>query len=118
MRRIFQLSAWFLLLAITAASFVPPEYRPVTDAPHDLEHFAIFWLTGTAFALGYPDWRYLHAGALVAFAGVIEIAQLWAPGRHARLSDFTIDAAAACIGIAAVLIAAKLKGRPERTLGI
>jgi VanZ family protein len=26
--------------------------------------------------------------------------QLWAPGRHARLEDFVVDALAACLGIA------------------
>jgi VanZ family protein len=32
--------------------------------------------------------------------GVIEILQFWAPGRHARLSDFVVDALAACAGLA------------------
>jgi VanZ family protein len=32
--------------------------------------------------------------------GLIEILQLWAPGRHARLEDFVVDALAACVGIA------------------
>ncbi len=32
--------------------------------------------------------------------GVIEILQLWAPGRHARLEDFAVDALAACAGLA------------------
>ena len=37
---------------------------------------------------------------LVGFVGVIEIAQLVVPGRHARLSDFLIDAFAVSIGLA------------------
>jgi VanZ family protein len=32
--------------------------------------------------------------------GLIEILQFWAPGRHARLEDFVVDATAACAGIA------------------
>ena len=32
--------------------------------------------------------------------GLIEILQLWAPGRHARLEDFVVDALAACVGLA------------------
>jgi VanZ family protein len=32
--------------------------------------------------------------------GVIEILQIWAPGRHARLEDFVVDALAACAGLA------------------
>jgi VanZ family protein len=49
--------------------------------------------------MGYPRRYLLQSSALVVFAGSIEIAQFWAPGRHARLSDFVVDALAACIGI-------------------
>jgi VanZ family protein len=33
------------------------------------------------------------------FSGTIEIAQLFAPGRHARIGDFILDAVAAYIGL-------------------
>jgi VanZ family protein len=36
---------------------------------------------------------------LVIFSGSIEIAQLFVPGRHARLSDFIVDTVAVCIGL-------------------
>jgi hypothetical protein len=32
--------------------------------------------------------------------GAIEILQFWAPGPHARLSDFVVDALAGCAGLA------------------
>jgi VanZ family protein len=28
-----------------------------------------------------------------------EVAQNWVPGRHARMSDFLVDAAALCLGV-------------------
>jgi VanZ family protein len=100
MRRLFQIVAWLLLIAISLLSLVPPWLRPVTDAPHNIEHFGIFLLTSFAFGIGYPR-RYLFQSiALIGFAGLIEIAQYWAPGRHARLSDFIVDALAVCVGIA------------------
>jgi VanZ family protein len=34
----------------------------------------------------------------MAAIAAIEILQLWAPGRHARLEDFVVDALAACAG--------------------
>ena len=34
---------------------------------------------------------------LVIFAGAIEIAQVLIPGRHARLSDFLVDAVSMCV---------------------
>ena len=100
MRRLFQIAAWLLVIEISLVSLVPPSLRPVTGAPHNFEHLAIFLLTGIAFAIGYPRRLFLQSIGLVIFAGLIEIAQLWVPGRHARLSDFIVDASAACIGVA------------------
>ncbi len=100
-----RLAAWFLALVITVLSLVPPEFRPETGAPHDLEHFAIFAATGFAFGFGYSR-RRLVTVALVIFAGAIELAQTFVPGRHARLSDFIVDAVAMCVGIAAASIVA------------
>jgi len=54
----------------------------------------------------------LHALAtLVIFAGAIGLAQIPVPARHARLSDFVIDALAACAGTGAAFVIGKL-GRP------
>jgi len=43
---------------------------------------------------------------LVIFAGAVELAQTGVPGRHARLSDFIVDALAACVGVAIASILA------------
>jgi VanZ family protein len=108
MRRLSQIAAWFLLLTITVLSVVPPQERPVTPAPHDIEHFAIFLLTGFAFGLGYIRRHLFQVFALVAFSAVIELVQLEIPGRHARFSDFVVDALSVSIGVGlAVLIAGR-----------
>jgi VanZ family protein len=39
----------------------------------------------------------------VVFAAFVELIQLMIPGRHARLSDFAVDAVASCIGVALAL---------------
>jgi VanZ family protein len=84
---------------IVILSLVPPSLRPVTAAPHDFEHFAIFLLCGLCLGLGYRSGHLLQGGALVIFAAVVEVLQRLIPGRHARLGDFLIDAAAACAGV-------------------
>ena len=99
MRKIFQIAGWVLLLAIAVLSLVPPTSRPVTSAPHSLEHFAIFAPTGLAFALGYPTRYLFQLVGLISFTAAVEMAQLWAPGRHARFSDFAINALGLCIGV-------------------
>lgn len=110
MRRVFQIAAWLLLVAIVVLSVSPPDYRPVTPAPHDVEHSAIFVLTGLAFGLGYERWRLGQALALVAFSATIEIVQLAIPGRHSRLSDFLVDALSVSAGVGlAVMVDFKSK---------
>jgi len=89
-------------------SLVPPSYRPITEASHNLEHLAIFLATGFAFGVAYPDKSFALVIELVIFCGAIELAQRWVPGRHARLSDFIVDAAAACIGLGVASVAAIL----------
>jgi VanZ family protein len=98
-------AGWLLALLITALSLLPPNLRPETGAPHHFEHFAIFCATGVAFGAGYTSNRTALAAALVFFAGAIEFAQIFAPGRHARLSDFVVDAVAACIGVGLSVLA-------------
>jgi VanZ family protein len=91
---------WCLSAIITVLSLVPPKLRPETAAPHNLEHFAIFFAAAVAFGFGYNRRPGIVAVALVIFAGAIEIAQILVPGRHARWSDFVVDAVALCIGVA------------------
>jgi VanZ family protein len=99
MQKIFQATSWFLIFTIVALSLCPPSIRPVTDLPHQVEHLLIFLATGTAAGLGYPRQLWFITLTLVTFTGLIEIAQMWIPERHARLSDFLVDTAAACLGI-------------------
>jgi hypothetical protein len=94
-----RICAWFLTALIVALSLVPSWLRPVTGTPHNVEHFAIFGLTGLAFGIGYRP-RIQAAIGLVIFAGAVELAQLFDPGRHARVSDFIVDALAALAGLA------------------
>ena len=107
---IVRITAWSLSAAIVALSVVPPRLRPETGAPHHLEHFAIFAATGLAFGLGYRK-RWLVAPLLVVFSGSVEVAQLLVPGRHARLSDFVVDALAACFGFLAVSLTNRSRAR-------
>lgn len=91
--------AWFALAAIIVLSLVPPSARPTTFVPHKLEHAGIFFVDGIAFAIAYRGYEWLSSIGAVIFCAAIELAQLMIPGRHARLSDFFVDAAAICIGI-------------------
>jgi len=103
MQRLFQVTAWFLSAAIVVLSLSPVSARPVTPIGHNFgsnfEHLLIFLATGGAFALGYPRRVLVLPFAMLAFAAAVEIAQMWVPGRHARLSDFLVDVFSLYCGI-------------------
>jgi hypothetical protein len=99
-----------LATAIIVLSVVPPTLRPETGLPHGLEHFTIFWATGLAFALGCQLKPGLLATLLVFFSGAVEIAQLFVPGRHARMTDFIVDGLAITVGAMTVLLVTQKLG--------
>jgi len=91
--------AWFALAAIIVLSLVPPGARPTTIFPHKIEHAVIFFVDGIAFGIAYRGYEWVLSIGAVVFCAALELAQLVVPGRHARLSDFFVDAIAVCIGI-------------------
>src|SRR5262245_58476317 len=95
-----RLFAWLLAAAVTFATLGPPRYRPHSELGQGGEHALAFVLVGLAFGLAYPQQRRGAAGLSVIMIALLEALQLWAPGRHARMSDFAVDAVAALIGFA------------------
>lgn len=92
--------AWLLAAAVAFATLGPPGLRPHSNLGQEGEHALAFMLVGLAFGLAYRRRRLLSAAAAVVLIGVLELMQFWAPGRHARLADFLVDAATACLGFA------------------
>ena len=97
---ILRLFAWGLAAAIAFATLGPAQQRPHSNLGQNGEHALAFVLLGLAFGLAYTRNRLHTAAFVVAFTGLIEVLQLLAPGRHARLEDFVVDALAAGLGIA------------------
>lgn len=106
-----RLMAWGLAAAVTFVTLGPPGYRPHFHLGQNGEHALAFVMVGLAFGLAYRAHRTLVAALAVTMSGAIEILQFWAPGRHARLSDFLVDALAACVGLAAAAVIDQVTGR-------
>jgi VanZ family protein len=104
MTLILRIIAWLLTAAVTFATLGPPRLRPHSALGQDGEHALAFVLVGLAFGLAYPRRRLLTAAIATVLIGVLELLQLWMPGRHARWEDFIVDALAACVGIAAAAV--------------
>ena len=98
---ILRLIAWGLAAAIAFATLGPAEQRPHSNLGQNGEHALAFVLLGLAFGLAHTRRRSLTAVFVIAYTGLIEIMQFWAPGRHARMEDFVVDALAASLGLVA-----------------
>jgi VanZ family protein len=98
---VIRVIGWWLVTVIIVLTIVPPFLRPVTGTPHKFEHLVIFLLTGAAFSIGYPRRERMLCIAAILFSAGLEISQHMIPGRHARLSDFLLDALGSCVGIVA-----------------
>jgi VanZ family protein len=98
---LLRILAWLLAAAVTFATLGPPRYRPHSNFGQDGEHALAFVLVGFAFGFAYKRNRLATTVIAVIMIGLVEILQFWAPGRHARLEDFVVDAVAACVGLAA-----------------
>jgi hypothetical protein len=109
---IARIVAWLAAAAVVALTFVPPRFRLVTGAPHDVEHLLAFVLVGAAFGWAYPRRLMPIAVFGVAALTLMELLQTAVPGRHGRLIDLVVNAISFCAGIAAAQIfAAKLVRR-------
>jgi hypothetical protein len=114
MTLILRIIAWLLTAAVTFATLGPAQYRPHSALGQDGEHALAFVLVGLAFGVAYPRHRLLTAGIAVVLIGMLELLQLWMPGRHARWQDFIVDALAACAGIAVAAMLDWLMQRMSR----
>jgi hypothetical protein len=112
---ILRITAWLLMVAVTFVTLGPPQYRPRSPLGQDGEHALAFMLVGLAFGAAYPRHQLLTAGIAVVLIGVLELLQLWMPGRHARWGDFVVDALAAGAGIAVAALLDWMMQRMRRT---
>ncbi len=105
-----RLASIFLLALIVFATLSPIGLRPhLGDA--NLERALAYVLLGSALALSFPRHTIRTAVFVVGIAAVLELLQLIDPGRHGRIEDMVIKAAAGLIGIAAITLVGRLLRR-------
>lgn len=110
--------AWLLAAAVTFVTLGPRDVRPHPVFGQHADHALAFLLVGIVFGLAYPQRRWTASVVAVALIGLLEIMQLWVPGRHARFGDFMVDALSLCVGFALLAAAdrimAQFGGDPDQ----
>ena len=101
--------AWLVAAAVTLATLSPPGLRPHLPIGQAGEHALAFVLVGLSFGIAYPKHRWPIAAVSVVLIAILELLQLLVPGRHARVSDFVIDALTAVIGFALAAMLERLQ---------
>ena len=99
-------AGWVAVLAIGVVSLVPGQGRPHVLSQNQWEHLAAYVVAGMLLGTGYPRSKtmVLIGVALTAYGGALELAQLWVPGRMARLTDFGHSALGAWIGLTVIFL--------------
>lgn len=94
-----RLATGAVVLGVICLTVMPATGRPVTGLDRNIEHFLCFALLGSTAALSFPAVKRSLGPLAILFALGIELVQIPLPTRHARISDFLIDALAGCIGL-------------------
>lgn len=116
MTRALRVAASACVLLVIYLSLIPKDFEVRTGLPGQIEHVAAYFGAGLLViraARPRPDW--LAAALLCVLACVLEVLQLWVPGRNSQV----IDAVASCTGVLAALGATRLlagrTGRGDRS---
>jgi hypothetical protein len=100
------LAACGCIATIVVLSWSPSGSIARTGAPGPLEHVIAYWGAGVVAALAtsrrHHGWV---AASLVALAGILEIGQLWIPGRTSQLIDVGASSLGAYGGVAFAALA-------------
>ena len=103
---VLRLLGWTAIAAIAILSLVPGQFRPHIGTSHYFEHFTAYCLTAGLLAFAYQG-RLRAAvlfACLVIYAGALETAQLWVPGRLSQMSDFITSSFGSLVGILVVAV--------------
>jgi VanZ family protein len=103
MSALLRLAAWLSALGLVVASWTPADYMIRTFARGSFEHVGAYFITTLLFLFAYRRWSPFTTGlALGIYAGILEVGQLYVPGRHSQIEDF----AASCIGVTLAILPA------------
>ena len=93
--------AWLSVVGLAIASWTPGEEMIRTGVRGSFEHIAAYCISTLMLVCAHPSRSpWTIGGALAVYAGILEIGQIYVPGRHSQLEDF----AASCFGVAIIIV--------------
>lgn len=112
----FRIAAWLCVGLLVWLSWIPRDWQARTTLPGQVEHAIAYCGNAGLFALGYPSLRWWRIGLpLVALGAVLEVGQLWVPGRTSQFIDFAASGTGALVGtVLGTLLALRLLGEGSK----
>jgi hypothetical protein len=103
--KLARIFGWLAVIVIVVLSVVPGDARPHTGASGYFEHIAAYLITAGLLTFGYEARHspVIIAIGLSALSGLMEILQIYVPGRHAGFDDLAVSSVAAISGVALTL---------------
>ena len=81
--------AWVCIIGLAVASWTPGQEMIRTGYNTRLEHAVAYLIAGIATIIAYPRKPiWLIVAGLCAYAGILELGQMYVPGRHAAVLDW------------------------------
>src|SRR5271166_4055243 len=99
--RLLRVAAWLSVPVLALASWTPGEDMLRTGVSGRLEHIVAYFISALLWVTGYPRGTpWVIGSALAVYAGVLEVGQIYVPGRHSQVEDF----AASCLGVFLIVL--------------
>ena len=91
---------WLCVGLLVLLSWIPADLEIRTGMAGQIEHAIAYCGTGAILAFAYQaPRRWRIAAGLVVLAGILEIGQLWVPGRTSQPIDFAASSVGAVMGV-------------------
>ena len=105
-----RIAGCLLVAAIVVLSLLRGQDRPHSGAPSEFEHLVAYLVAAVVLGIGYPERKtqLKLAMLLVLLSGMMEIFQLWIPGRNSELAGFLGSSAGAIIGMISAIMSSVL----------
>jgi hypothetical protein len=112
LRRACALAGLGCVALVVWLSWIPREWEVRTGLAGQIEHVIAYAGTAGLLALGFGrGWAPRTGALLVLLAGVLEIGQIWIPGRTSQVIDFVASSGGAILGALAGALTLALAGR-------
>jgi VanZ family protein len=100
--KLARILGWLAIITIIVLSVVPGDERPHTGASGHYEHVVAYLITAALLTFSYNA---RHSPVVIAvglsfLSGLMEILQIYIPGRHAGFDDFAASSVGVVIGLA------------------